>query len=162
MKTVTGILSWGIYHAYFHPLSRYPGPKLWAAYRLPFVINNIRGQLPFKVLEFHRKYGPVVRIAPNELAFTDPQAWNDIYGMQSGRVQNQRCSDAYTPWQEGFDSGIIHANDTLHARLRRIYGPAFTPKAVEDQAPMLMKYADLLVAQLKAAVKKEPSPKARA
>lgn len=147
---------WGIYHAYFHPLSRYPGPKLWAAYRLPFVISNIRGQLPFKVLEFHRKYGPVVRIAPDELAFTDSHAWNDIYGMQSGRIQNQKDLRAYTPLEPAFESNIVHANDTLHARLRRIYGPAFTPKALEDQAGMLMKYANLLITQLKAAVPKNP------
>jgi cytochrome P450 len=77
--------------------------------------------------------------------------------MQSGRVQNQRCSDAYTPWKEGFDSGIIHANDALHARLRRIYGPAFTPKAVEEQGPMLMKQASLLITQLKAVVQQIPA-----
>jgi cytochrome P450 len=149
-------VSWGIYHAYFHPLSRYPGPKLWAAYRVPFVVSNIRGQLPFKVLEFHRRYGPVVRIAPDELAFADPQAWNDIYGMQSGRVQNQKDPYAYTPQQPGFEAGIVHATDANHARLRRIYGPAFTAKAVEEQSAMLMEYANLLVTQLKAAVQKNP------
>ena len=120
------------------------------------MISNIRGQLPFKVLEFHRKYGPVVRIAPDELAFTDPHAWNDIYGMQSGRVQNQKDPYAYTPQQPGFESGIIHADDAKHARLRKIYGPAFTPKAVEEQSAMLMKYANLLVTQLKAVVQKNP------
>jgi cytochrome P450 len=156
LKSLIGVLSWGIYHAYFHPLSRFPGPKLWAAYRLPFAIYNIRGQLPFKVLELHRKYGPVVRIAPNELAFTDSQAWNDIYGMQSGRVQNQKCIDSYTPLQPGSEKGIIIANDATHARLRRIYGPAFSLKAVEEQADMLLKYANLLVTQLKKAVQKQP------
>lgn len=94
----------------------------------------------------------MVRIAPDELAFTDPRAWNDIYGMQSGRVQNQKDPYAYVPRQPGFDSGIVHANDALHARLRRIYGPAFTPKAVEEQTAMLVKYANLLVTKLKEAV----------
>lgn len=120
------------------------------------MVNHIRGQLPFKVLEFHRKYGPVVRIAPDSLVFTDPAAWNDIYGMQNGRVQNQKDPYSYTPPHEGFYSNIIHANDTMHARLRRIYGPAFTPKALEEQQGMLMKYANLLVTQLKAAVQKNP------
>jgi cytochrome P450 len=119
-------------------------------------VSNIHGQLPLKILEFHRKYGPVVRIAPNHLAFTDPKAWNDIYGMQPGRVQNQKDHFSYTPLQPGWDMGIVHANDTMHARLRRIYGPAFTPKAVEEQSGMLMKYANLLVEQLKAAIKKDP------
>jgi cytochrome P450 len=77
--------------------------------------------------------------------------------MQSGRVQNLRRSDAYTPWKEGFGSGITHTSDALHARLRRIYGPAFTPKAVEEQGPMLMKYAKLLITQLKAVVQRIPA-----
>lgn len=144
----------GIYNVYFHPLARYPGPKLWTAYRLPYVVNNIQGQLPFRVREFHRKYGDVVRIAPDELAFAHPDAWNDIYGMQNGRLQNPKDFMVYPPRIPGYESNIVHANDTVHARLRRIYGPAFTPKAVEEQAGMLMKYANLLVTQLKMALKK--------
>lgn len=119
-------------------------------------MSNIRGQLPFKVLEFHRKYGPIVRIAPNHLTFTDTKAWNDIYGMQPGRVQNRKDDYNYTPLEPGWQSNIIHANDTMHARLRRIYGPAFTPRAVEEQSGMLMKYANLLVSQLKSAIAKDP------
>lgn len=119
-------------------------------------MSNIRGQLPLEILELHRKYGPVVRIAPNHLAFTEPKAWNDIYGMQPGRVQNQKDHFSYTPLQPGWEMGIIHANDAMHARLRRIYGPAFTPKAVEEQSGMLMKYANLLVEQLKIAITKDP------
>jgi cytochrome P450 len=150
------VILWGVYHAFFHPLSRYPGPRLWAAYRVPYVWNNIRGQLPFKVLEFHRKYGPVVRIAPDALAFTHPDAWNDIYGMQDGRVQNRKDPYTYPPLPPASEIGIIQANDVLHARLRKIYGPAFTSKAVAEQADILMKYADLLVTQLKAALQKSP------
>jgi cytochrome P450 len=110
-----------------------------------------------KVLDFHRKYGPVVRIAPNELAFTQPEAWNDIYGMQPGRIQNQRDPASYTPPADGdFGDGFIDSADVPHARLRRIMGPAFTPKAIEGLSGMLMKYSDLLVTQLTLAVKTNP------
>lgn len=71
----------GLYNIYCHPLRRFPGPKVWAAYKLAYTVRNIQGQLPFKCLEFHRKYGPVVRIAPDELIFSDAKAWNEIYGM---------------------------------------------------------------------------------
>ena len=54
----------------------------------------------------------------------------------------------------GSDKNIILADDASHARLRRIYGPAFTPKAVEEQAGMLLKYADLLVTSLKKVIVK--------
>lgn len=52
-------------------------------------------------------------------------------------------------------TGIIHAGDGAHARLRRIYGQAFTPKAVEGLAGMLVKYADLMVEKLGEAVERE-------
>ncbi|KAK4544572.1 hypothetical protein LTR36_004144 [Oleoguttula mirabilis] len=153
---LASVILWGIRNVYYHPLSRYPGPKLWAAYRIPYVVRNIQGVLPFKVLELHKRYGPVVRIAPDELAYTDPEGWSDIYGLQPGRIQNAKDKYAYSPLEPGWDSNIIFANDAMHARLRRIYGPAFTPKAVEEQSGMLIKYADLLVTQLKNAIKRNP------
>lgn len=67
-----------LYYLFFHPLNRYPGPKLWAVSRAFHVWYNFTGRLPFKVLELHRKYGPVVRIAPDELSFTDAAAWDDV------------------------------------------------------------------------------------
>ncbi|TKA72129.1 hypothetical protein B0A55_06358 [Friedmanniomyces simplex] len=133
----------------------HPGPVLWSAYRIPYVYYNLRGQLPFKVTELHRRYGPVVRIAPDHMSFIDAAAWNDIYGLQPGRVQNQKDIFAYTPLLPGWEQGIIRADDTFHARLRKMYGAAFTPKALDDQSAMLQKYADLLVTQLKAAIKLE-------
>ena len=156
-KLTISIAIYGFYNAYLHPLSRYPGPKLWAAYRLFFVIKDYQGLLPFEVLKFHRKYGPVVRIAPNELAFTDASAWDSIQGRLPDRRQNVKDFDPYGPLQQGHDREIIHANDVTHARLRRIYGPAFTPKAVEEQTGMLLKYADLLVTSLKKAIAINPT-----
>ncbi|TKA45892.1 hypothetical protein B0A54_03577 [Friedmanniomyces endolithicus] len=147
------VVSWGLYFAFFHPLCRYPGPRLWAAFRVPYVYYNICGQLPFKVAELHRQYGPVVRIAPDHLSFTDTAAWNDIYGLQPGRVQNQKDTTVYPPLPPGYQQSIILSEDGVHARLRKMYGAAFTPKALDEQSGLLQKYADLLITQLKAAVK---------
>lgn len=33
-------------------------------------------------------YGPVVRLAPNELSFGDSTAWQDIYGETSAYVES--------------------------------------------------------------------------
>jgi cytochrome P450 len=155
LQAISWAVGLGLYNVYLHPLRRFPGPKLWAAYWIPYTWSNLQGRLSFNILEFHRKYGPVVRIAPNHLVFTDPKAWDAIYGMQPGRVQNKKDVLNYTPLQQGWESKIIYADDAMHARLRRIYGPAFTAKAVEEQSGMLMKYANLLIAQLKSAIAKD-------
>lgn len=154
---IIGTLSYGIYNVCFHPLSRIPGPKLWAAYRIPFVVSNLRGQLPYRIRDFHRKYGPIVRTAPDELSFTDARAWNDIYGLQDGRFQNEKDQYAYTPRMPGFERNILLApDDDVHSRLRRIYGPAFTVTAVKEQVGLLTKYSNLLITQLKIAIEKNP------
>ncbi|KAK6524614.1 hypothetical protein TWF281_011517 [Arthrobotrys megalospora] len=41
------------------------------------VVND--GQLVFKCEEWHRKFGPIIRIAPNELHINDPAFYNTIY-----------------------------------------------------------------------------------
>jgi hypothetical protein len=74
-----------IYNVYFHPLRNYPGPKSWAATRIPWAINQFSGVLYLSTHELHKKYGNIVRIAPDELSFIDPQAWKDIYTARAGK-----------------------------------------------------------------------------
>ena len=62
-----------------HPLSCFPGPHLWACSRVPYVLSLQNGTLPIKIKALHDIYGPVVRVAPNELSFITPEAWKDIY-----------------------------------------------------------------------------------
>lgn len=87
-------LAWKItYDLFFHPLSHIPGP-VWGKFtRIPFQVTGIMGtQVPF-MQGLHEKYGSVVRFAPDELSYTDEQAWKDIYGHQKGREENLKGSD---------------------------------------------------------------------
>lgn len=53
------IISTAVYRLFFHPLARFPGPKLAALTRFYEgyydVIQN--GQYTFKIAELHRQYG---------------------------------------------------------------------------------------------------------
>jgi len=69
---------------FFHPLAKFPGPKLWAASRVPYVVSLLRGNLVHDQQEIHKKYGPVVRMAPDEISFTKEEAWRDIYVHRAG------------------------------------------------------------------------------
>lgn len=48
-----------IYRLYFHPLSGYKGPKLFATTNLIHIWYTLRGQWVHKVSEMHEQYGPV-------------------------------------------------------------------------------------------------------
>ncbi|TGO86082.1 hypothetical protein BPOR_0337g00070 [Botrytis porri] len=46
-----------IYNLFFHPLKSFPGPKLWAASRIPLTYWTFKGILPYKLKELHDQYG---------------------------------------------------------------------------------------------------------
>lgn len=68
-----------IYNLYVSPLSKFPGPKLWACSEIFYqraIVNGIPHQ---EFVRFFEQYGPVVRIAPKELIFSSTQAQRDIH-----------------------------------------------------------------------------------
>ncbi|KAH6668830.1 hypothetical protein B0J14DRAFT_151328 [Halenospora varia] len=63
---------------YSHPLSKYPGPKRFAATRIFNDYYALQGKRIYKVTVLDNKYGPIVRLAPNELSYKDERAWQDV------------------------------------------------------------------------------------
>ncbi|KAK0713480.1 cytochrome P450 [Lasiosphaeria miniovina] len=68
---------------FFHPLSKFPGPFANSVSWLPNVLRLLSGKHHAYIKKLHNKYGPVVRVSPNELSFSKPDAWEDIYGFRS-------------------------------------------------------------------------------
>jgi len=105
------ILSRGVYNVYFHPLHKFPGPKLAGATDLVSAFYAVRGLRSKYNESLHAKYGPVVRTKPNELSFISEDAWKDIYMHRQGHKQMAKA---------GRSAGlsIIVADDDAHARQR--------------------------------------------
>src|SRR5208282_5607350 len=107
-----------LYSVFLHPLSKYPGPKLWALSMIPYGIHLFRGGLPYAVSELHEKYGPVVRILPNELSYITEDAWNDIYGKFPGKPQLVKKIPNVPGPPRKFNGLFTAESDTDHARMR--------------------------------------------
>ena len=73
-----------IYRRYFHPLSKYPGPFLASITRWWMVSEIFSGKHEQHIRALHKKYGSIVRISPNEVAISDPQAIKTIYSTGGG------------------------------------------------------------------------------
>jgi cytochrome P450 len=95
----------------------------------------------------HQKYGDVVRISPNELSFSNPEAWAEIYGHRQRKPNMQKDEDMYTPPLFGPKS-IITSDDAGHAHYRQLLAHAFSDKALRAQESILMSYVDLLIKRL--------------
>ncbi|KAF2866144.1 cytochrome P450 [Massariosphaeria phaeospora] len=136
-----------IYNVAFHPLSNVPGPSNWAASRIPFIRCLLRGTLVQDVERLHRKYGQVVRIAPDEVTFAHPDAWTEILQPRPGR--QQFLKDALW-WSEPSPKSLINAIDpATHARIRKTLVPAFTSGALKAQEPIIQRYVSLLIERLR-------------
>lgn len=84
-----------ICNLYFHPLCKFPNPKLWAASQLPFVYCLLTGKLVRREREFYEKYGEIIRLAPDEVSFASEAAWNDIYTFRRGHKRALRDKTFY-------------------------------------------------------------------
>lgn len=80
----------------------------------------VGGSLPHHVKSLHERYGRVVRVAPNELSFTDPAAWRDIY--TKGFLRPYEYKDK-PPGKDA--ENLISADELTHQRFRRVLAPAF-------------------------------------
>ncbi|KAL2193015.1 cytochrome P450 monooxygenase [Corynascus similis CBS 632.67] len=138
--------SYIVYNLFFHPLSSVPGPKSWAATQIPYTIAWLRGGLPILIHELHEKHGDVVRVAPNRLSFTHPDAWHAIRGhRKSGQGEHGKDTDFYFLAKHN----ILGASRADHTRFRRILSHGFSAKSMQDQQPLIMRYVDLMMQRLR-------------
>ncbi|KAI1414777.1 putative toxin biosynthesis cytochrome P450 monooxygenase [Hypoxylon sp. FL1857] len=135
LMTIVIVSRW-IYNICFHPLATFPGPFLHGASELPLRWHQVRGQEPFALARLHRRYGPVVRIAPNDISYTNAEAWPTIFGH-------------HDPDLEFYGAlGLFSADGEDHFRQRRQLSPAFSERALREQEPLITHYIDRTMERL--------------
>ena len=82
---------------YISPLSKIPGPKLYALTRWRLAWDEWQGKRTQRIHQIHQQYGTVIRIAPKEVHFNSASALKTIYGAGSGFEKNNfyRMFDVY-------------------------------------------------------------------
>jgi hypothetical protein len=74
-----------IFYNRFRPgVSKIPGPRLAKWTKLWRLHDVYKGQAHQTAIKLHKKYGPLVRIAPNVVSVGDPKAVKIIYGLTGG------------------------------------------------------------------------------
>ncbi|KXN92561.1 Benzoate 4-monooxygenase [Leucoagaricus sp. SymC.cos] len=126
-----------------HGIRNYPGPLLakfsdiWLAY------VSKKGHRSEVIHEAHRKYGPVVRIAPNHVSIADPDALAIIYAHGNGALKSN-FYDAFVSIRRG----IFNVRDrNEHTRKRKIIAHIFSQKSVLEFEPHIRLYVGQLLRQ---------------
>ncbi|KAI0835325.1 cytochrome P450 [Hypoxylon sp. FL0890] len=140
-------LGWCTYCLWFHPLAKYPGPKFAAVSEIWFIWSWTTGRYPHILEEAHRKYGDVIRIAPNELSFATIEAHRDIYSTPSKTKKPfLKCGKFYN---NGDVSNIFYELDPVeHAKMRKILASGFSGTAMKTHEHIIHQYVDMFVRKM--------------
>lgn len=105
------------------------------------------GRYPWAIQDAFRKYGRVVRIAPNELVFHSPQAFTDICATQHRGLESLPKTDFQ---DRGKDlGGVAWENDPVrHHEVARKLSPAFSNRAMRAMEPLVHEYMDYFVQRM--------------
>ncbi|KAL4915704.1 cytochrome P450, partial [Aspergillus aurantiobrunneus] len=137
------LLGLGIYRLFLHPLAQFPGPKYAALSRWHECYYDVylQGKFIFWIEQQHKLYGPVVRIAPDELHILDADLWETVF-TKAGRV------DKYD-WMSsrfGNDTSVLTtAPDSLHRIRRGALNPFFSRQRILGLQSIVREKLDILL-----------------
>ncbi|OAG39698.1 hypothetical protein AYO21_05973 [Fonsecaea monophora] len=136
------LMSLALNRLYLSPLAKFPGPKAAALsrwYELYYEVV-LKGQYSRRIDEMHQQYGPIVRVAPDELHIKDSDFFDELY-VKVPRVDKH-------DWAAGrfgnHGSIITTADYALHRRRRAALNPFFSKRSIMDFQPVIRQKVEQL------------------
>ncbi|KAK2030383.1 cytochrome P450 [Colletotrichum zoysiae] len=144
------VLATGVYNVYFHKLATFPGPLLARCSLIWRIYHSQTGRYHYAIQAQHRKYGPVVRVSPNELSFASVESWKAIYGHRVGGAPTPIKSEFYDIYGAGFDSLCIGSerDPHKHGQMRKMLSAAFSTRVLMEQEDIITKTVEQFIARL--------------
>ncbi|EUC31177.1 hypothetical protein COCCADRAFT_101960 [Bipolaris zeicola 26-R-13] len=146
MLSFISLVAWVVYARFFHPLAKYPGPFFASITRLWHIIDVTSGSSDKTQRQLHEKYGPIVRIAPNEVAIADPEAIRTIYSAQSGFTK----TDFYLPFRADwarYPDAFTNLDERQHSERRRIVNSVYSMSNIIQLEEDIDRCVQLLIAK---------------
>ncbi|KAJ7577965.1 cytochrome P450 [Mycena floridula] len=131
----------------FSPLRGFPGPRIAAATGWYIAYFDIvkDGGIVEELERLHAIYGPVVRIGPNDLHFSDPEAFHDIY------TRGLKFTKDYAFYRSFHqDTSSFASVDPRQAKIRReMISGLFSRRAIQKLEPVVRGVVENLITQLR-------------
>ncbi|CAO2647542.1 Nn.00g084640.m01.CDS01 [Neocucurbitaria sp. VM-36] len=154
LALLTAFLSYiAIYRIYFHPLSKVPGPPLARITKLWLVWHVRKRESHLFFPSLHKRYGPLVRIAPDQVLACSEEAVRLGYAAGTNFTKGDFYQVTATPdkkWrQEEYLDLFTEMNMEKYRRQRRAIGPAYSIAGLEKHEALLDGYIEQYIARLK-------------
>ncbi|KAI3336999.1 cytochrome P450 family protein [Xylariaceae sp. AK1471] len=142
---VAGACAYTIYQCVLSPLAAFPGPlaaklaKSWRSY------SHYRGNFHRDLVDLHERYGPVVRIGPNELSVGDPEAFRKIYSISNAFPKGPSYS--VLRGTRPFDLAN-ERDEKVHGAQRRLVARPYSMESMKHLEPQISLLLESLLRQL--------------
>jgi len=138
-----------IYRLYFHPLAKFPGPKLAGAtylYELYYDLYPHKLRYLWQIEKLHQQYGAIVRINPAHLHINDPDFLDDIYASSNKHKRNRDAwfyrSEKNGPLGWSLFQTVEH---DVHRMRRAALSPFFSKRNIHALEGLIIGKVDELV-----------------
>lgn len=144
---VAALAAVALYRWWLHPLARVPGPRLAALSNGWYAYQVRNGRMRRLATTLHNKYGPVVRVGPNELWCSGSDAFRLIYSPAAACHKSSfyLATALLKPrltWSLGLESpdtlDLLAERDMRRYRLqRRLVGPVYHMANLKQYEPAI-------------------------
>ncbi|KZL87489.1 cytochrome p450 [Colletotrichum incanum] len=140
-----------VFNVFFHPLRKVPGP--WKAIASPLWLwyHSYIGDETTSIARLHSLYGPVVRIAPNDVDISDGAALAPIYSEKGGFLKAPCYSNFDFDGHPTIFSALIPAHRSIRAKA---VVSMFSPVSIRKEADAVLQSC---VKRIVAHIKEEAS-----
>ncbi|KAJ4224701.1 hypothetical protein NW759_005416 [Fusarium solani] len=115
-------------------MAKVPGPVVSNFTSLVLKWNELGANRTMYLHDLHKKYGPVVRVAPNEVSFTSAAALKEIYGSGGSGYDKTEFYDLFQVYDKRTMFSTLNKGD--HAKRRRMIGDRYANSNVMKTAPL--------------------------
>ena len=145
---ITYLLFLYAYRLTLHPLARFPGPKIAAVtlwYEFYHDFFSPGGQYIWVIRDMHDKYGPIVRVGPDELHVNDPSILPELMPASKHRRNKYTRAVQFFGFAEAVGATVDH---DLHRMRRGAMSKMFSKEAVRRLEPIMKFNLERLLGRL--------------
>ncbi|KXX81538.1 putative sterigmatocystin biosynthesis P450 monooxygenase STCB [Madurella mycetomatis] len=135
-----------VYRTLKRPISQVPGP--WVSKWTDIVVTYywLTGRRAKYVHGLHQKYGPVVRVSPYEVDFSDIAVTKEVYSVKEVYLK----SSFYTKVIPRSTISIFNVNDVnLHRRYRRLLSNNMSESSLKSMYPVIEAKVSLAIQNMR-------------
>ncbi|KAF7591314.1 hypothetical protein BBP40_001690 [Aspergillus hancockii] len=130
-----------------NPLRRVPGPFYTALTRCPLKFASFTGNRIYFIHELHRKYGPVVRIAPDEVDVSSLAGFGEIHRIGSPFLKSEWYDQFVTDKKRTI---FLMRDPKEHATRRKLFARPFSKSELRRiWEPVVKEKVQLAVSQIR-------------